>query len=270
MTDSPTPPEYPILEFDPSREAVIEPTRLVEPIGISEYSVPCFFEDVLSSLHASGSAKEVAVIKTELGKRSIYEVQFDQSRLVVFHPGVGGPLAAISLEKVIALGCRRFVACSGAGVLRGSLALGQIIVPTSCIRDEGTSYHYLPPSREVEVSPQAIDAIVRVLDAQRREYVKGKTWTTDALYRETEDRVRRRTSEGCLAVEMEAASLVAVARFRRVPLGYIMYAGDDVSHADWDGRRWTAQPEIRETLFWLAAEACLSMDLGEHDGRESP
>ena len=85
----------------------------------------------------------------------------------------------------------------------------------------------------------------------------AKTWTTDAFYRETPAKVRRRREEGCLTVEMEAAAFFAVAQFRGVPFAQLLYGGDDVSGV-WDFRAWTTHA-VREELFWLAAEACLAL-----------
>jgi uridine phosphorylase len=133
-------------------------------------------------------------------------------------------------------------------------------VPIAAIRDEGTSYHYLPPDREVHPSPEAVQAIVKVLSDHEIPYRLGKTWTTDAPYRETPRKVLRRRAEGCLTVEMEAAAFFAVAQFRDVTIGQILYGGDDVSgEAEWDHRDWHSQFDVRERLFWLAAEACLQL-----------
>ncbi|HSD83870.1 MAG TPA: purine-nucleoside phosphorylase, partial [Anaerolineae bacterium] len=90
-------------------------------------------------------------------------------------------------------------------------------------------------------------------------YRVGKTWTTDAPYRETPTKITARQGEGCSVVEMEAASLLAVAQFRDVRLGQILYGGDDLSGSEWDNRRWQSRREVRENLFWLAAEACLAL-----------
>jgi purine-nucleoside phosphorylase len=101
--------------------------------------------------------------------------------------------------------------------------------------------------------------IREVLDERNIPYVEGKTWTTDAPYRETQQMVDLRRAEGCAAVEMEAASLMAVAQFRGVAFGQILYAGDDLSGDEWDTRGWQSRKEIREKLFWLAADACLRL-----------
>ncbi len=251
--------DYPILEFDPAREAVLEPSQIRGPIDVPEHAVPCFFQEVIEKVCGEGRATELTRLVAEHGPHPLYELDVEGRRLAVFNPGVGAPLAAGFLEEVIALGCRKFVACGGAGSLVPETGVGHVVVPTSAVRDEGTSYHYLPPGREVEAHPGAVAAVEEVLRRRGVAYTLGKTWTTDGLYRETHEKVRRRREEGCLMVEMEAAAFFAVARFRRVAFAQLLYAGDDVSGPVWDHRDWNEQASVRERLFWLAAEACLSL-----------
>jgi len=251
--------EYPILEFDPTVQAVIEPQYIVQAIDAPEHCIVCFFQDVINKLNHDGKTKVIAQLKSEMGTHPVHELEVDGKRLALLHPGVGAPLAAALLEEVISLGCSKFIACGGAGVLDNRFDVGQIIVPSSAIRDEGTSYHYLPPSREVEASPEGIAAIEAVLQRHHRDYVLAKTWTTDGVYRETPAKVQLRKSEGCLTVEMEAAAFFAVARFRDVTFAQVLYAGDQVNIDKWDPRHWHERTSLREELFWLAAEACLSL-----------
>ena len=251
--------DAPILEFDPSPTAVIEPTGHIEPIDIPPHAILCFFQDVIEKVVAEHDGRAIDHVVSEFGRNPIYELAFRDRRLAVVHPGVGAPLAASFLEELIARGCRTFIACGGAGVLVPDVALGHVIVPTAAIRDEGTSYHYLPPGREVEPTRQAVDAIVGTLERHHVPHVTGKTWTTDGLYRETRGKLERRVAEGCLTVEMEAAAFFAVAAFRGVSFGQLLYAGDDLSGDAWDDRRWDAHAPGRELLFRLAAEACLTL-----------
>ena len=144
-------------------------------------------------------------------------------------------------------------------MLNRDIAVGHVVIPESAVRDEGTSYHYLPPSREVMGDPAAIRTLERVLQRHHVPYIVGKTWTTDAFYRETPDKVARRRAEGCLTVEMETAAFFALAQFRQVTLGQLLYGGDDVSGDDWDHRDWEKRTSVRERLFWLALEACLEL-----------
>jgi uridine phosphorylase len=243
---------YPILEFDEDRAAVIEPHALLPRGRLPVRGVACFFQDVIERVCEANGAKELFRLKAEHGTQPIYELDHLGERLAIFHPGVGGPLAAGWLEEVIAMGVRKVMVCGGAGTLIPELTVGHVIVPTAAVRDEGTSYHYLPPGREIEVDASVVGSIEDVLRERDVTYVRGKTWTTDAIYRETRARARRRRDEGCIVVEMEAASLLAVARFREVQLGYLLYAGDSLAGGDWDNRRWQ-EHSGREWLFWLAA-----------------
>ncbi|HEY3473439.1 MAG TPA: nucleoside phosphorylase, partial [Anaerolineales bacterium] len=150
-------------------------------------------------------------------------------------------------------------ACGGCGALEKDIAVGHIIVVSAAVRDEGVSYHYLPPDREVAAHPGAVRALANTLDRRGLPYRLGKTWTTDAPYRETVRKIARRKEEGCLTVEMESAALMAVAQFRNVVFGQALYGGDDLSGIEWDNRAWQSRSDIRESLFWLSADACLTL-----------
>lgn len=253
------PSEYPILEFDPARKAIIEPSCPADATDTPQRGVVCFLGNVLNDVVAACPSRELSPFRSEMGTLPVYEIEWRGERLAAFHPGVGSPLAAARIEEMIARGCRAFVACGACGVLDGQIACGHVIVPRSAVRDEGTSYHYLPPHEQAVASPQALAAIEAALNARGCPYVVGTTWTTDAFYRETRARVQRRREQGCLCVEMEAAAMFAVAQFRGVTLGHILYAGDDVSGHEWDSRQWSEQSDVRRALFELAADACLRL-----------
>ena len=251
---------FPILEFDPTPKAIIEPGEQVAALDVPKHCVLTFFSEVLDKLHTEGKAKIITSHRWADKDRHLYELEYQGKRFAAIHPGVGASLTCGILEEIIARGCRKFIACGGCGVLDQDIVVGGLIVPTAAVRDEGTSYHYLPPGREVAPSPEALSAIEKTLAARNIPYHLGKTWTTDAPYRETPEKVRLRRAEGCLTVEMEAAAFFAVAQFRNVILGQILYGGDDVSgEGEWDHRDWHNQFSIREKLFWLAAEACLQL-----------
>ncbi|MGE5431474.1 MAG: nucleoside phosphorylase [Syntrophomonadaceae bacterium] len=248
---------YPILEFDPAKEAVLEPTSHIKPVEVSEYCVFSFFRDVIEKVAREIPVRIVKVLNSEMGKHPLYEMDFKGKKIAFFHSPVGAPFAAAALEEVIAVGCRKFIACGGSGVLDSSIHCGKVVVPYSALRDEGTSYHYLPPSREVEADPEAVQAIKDTLDDNKIDYISTRTWTTDAVYRETRGIINKRKAEGCLVVEMEAAAFFAVAKFRGVKFGQVLYGGDDISCEEWDHRDWSKQKDVRERLFWLSVEACL-------------
>ena len=93
------------------------------------------------------------------------------------------------------------------GVLDDDKVKDKLIIPISAIRDEGTSYHYIAPSPEIEADPRSIQILESVLSNCGYLYVKGKTWTSDAIYRETLPLIQERKQEGCIAVEMECGGI---------------------------------------------------------------
>jgi len=249
--------DYPILEFDENKEAVIEPSKVLKPIDIPERCVLACLYEVIDKLVENKKTKFLHNIESEIGLFPVYEIYAYDKPLAIMHPGVSAPFGAAVLEELIALGCKKFIACGGAGVLQKDIGTGMVVVVNSAIRDEGTSYHYLPPSREVKANPKVVEVIEKVLQKHKIKYLIGKTWTTDGYYRETKDKIALRKSEGCLTVEMEASALLAVSQFRNVEFGQILGAGDDVSGEEWDQRYCSERASHREKLFWLAVESCL-------------
>jgi uridine phosphorylase len=257
------PEDAPILDFDPARDAVLEPHLAITKFDLPRHVVLCFFRKTIATFVEALGGREIGRLASELGSYPVFEVELLGGRVAVAQAGVGAPLAAGWLDELITLGGRAFIAAGGAGVLVPGLVLGQVIVPTAAVRDEGTSYHYLPASREVGPSSDALDAIVATLAAHGVPHVTGKTWSTDGIYRETRDKVRRRVAEGCLTVEMEAAAFFAVAQFRGVSFGQMLYAGDDLSGEAWDGRGWLHHESGRDVLLRLAAEAVLRIEVAD-------
>jgi uridine phosphorylase len=250
---------YPILEYDTSSEDKAEPSRTIKPRDVPEHCFISFFREVNKKIIAEAQAKVVVPNCWEDGEHPIYEITQSGRRLAFFHPGVGAPSAAGLLEEAIAFGCRKFTGVAGAGALIKELTVGKPILVESAVRGEGLSYHYLPTRREIKAQADVVRALRTTLEARRVPFVSGKTWTTDAPYRETQSVIDACRAEGCLTVEMEAASLMAVAQFRRVLLGQILYGGDDLSDENRDKRGWQSRREVRASLFCLAADACLVM-----------
>lgn len=251
-----TNPVLPILEHTYDTESKLEPSRLYEPRDVPEVCVVTFFGEVIAKVVAQYGARVVVPNRWEDGPHPLYEMEHRGQRVAFMHPSVGAPIAAGLLEEAIAFGCTKFIVIGGAGVLRKGMDVGGLILVSSAVRDEGLSYHYLPPAREVPANRDVVNRLADALHRRGIPYLKAKTWTTDAPYRETQALIDARTEEGCVTVEMEAAALMAVAQFRKVLLGQILYAGDDLSGEEWDGRGWQSRAEIRESLFWLAADVC--------------
>jgi uridine phosphorylase len=249
----------PLSEHDDAPRAFIEPTEHIARRDVPEACVITFFGDVVDRLVERRGARILVENPWEDGPHPLLEVEHDGQRLAVLRSGVGAPLAGALLEEVIAMGCRYFIVCGGAGTLHKDLTLGHFVVVSSALRDEGTSFHYLPPGRQIEADREARRTLEAVLTSRHAPFVSGLTWTTDAPYRETPDKIAARRDEGCLVVEMEAAALAAIARFRNVPLAQVVYCGDDLAGESWDHRSWQSLSDVREDLFDLAATAALAL-----------
>ena len=141
--------------------------------------------------------------------------------------------------------------CGGGGVLDKNIEVGQILVVDGAIRDEGFSYHYIEPSRYIYTEPEVTEKIIRYLEAHSISYIRGLTWTTDAVFRETKDKVKQRKAEGAKIVEMEQAGCIAVAQYRGFSYGALIYGGDDVSSKEWSDRGWRSRDGIRFDLVTL-------------------
>ena len=236
--------------IEPSRRF---PNAFLPEVGVLHFFprlTPGFEEMAVESHRGAGSA---------IGADPILVLEHQGQRLAVASPGVGGPLAAVALEEMIALGCRRFVVCGGAGGLLPGHELGALVLVEKALRDEGVSHHYLRPGREVETEAGALEKAAEVMSGAGVRFRQGATWTTDALYRETASRIERRRASGALTVEMEAAALLAVAQFRQVPLVPLLCCGDDLGSESWDFRDWTSAVDLHERVFWLAVRLALAL-----------
>lgn len=240
--------DYPICEFDADRSSLIAPADFLEKI-LPERCVITFFRKELDELVAEKQLPVIGRLHSEVVDLPIYRYSDD---ICVTMPFCAAPGAASTLEELYAMGSQRFLVCGGAGSLREGSRLGEIILPTAAVRDEGTSYHYLAPSREVVCHPGAVKTLMAGLEQLGIPYTAGKTWTTDAMYRETPGMIRRRRKEGCVTVEMEAAAFFAVSRYYDIPLAQLLYAGDDVSGREWDTRNWNSQESLRTNLLRTA------------------
>jgi uridine phosphorylase len=249
---------FPILEFDPDSKEIISPSMYNERLENAEYCVICFFKEVIEKVAQEHHAKKKAILKSETGENPIYEIIYKDKHVAFYHSYVGAPLAAGFMEEAIAHGYTKFVACGAAGVLDSNIKDGTIIIPSSAVRDEGTSYHYMKPSREIELSRYVVDKLSDNLIQQNIPYIIAKTWTTDAFYRETEKIRDKRRDEGCLTVEMECSAFAAVAKFRNVLFGQYLYGGDDIGGIEWDNRNWEKN-NVRESLFWMSMNACIAL-----------
>ncbi|MEI6700808.1 MAG: nucleoside phosphorylase [Actinomycetota bacterium] len=251
-------PALPLIEDDLEHPGLIS-APATSTVALPTRTVLCFFQDVIENLVAAGTLTEIHQLRSEIGINPIYAMEVQGETIAVVHPGVGAPLAAAFLEEMVASGTTHVVAVGGAGALVPELVLGHPMVVTEAVRDEGTSFHYLAPSRSVTSDPHGVDVLTGLLQERGIEHLMAKVWTTDAIYRETRTRVERRIGEGCVAVEMEAAAFMAVARFRKISFAQLLYAGDSLAGEVWDERDWMDHSSSRTAMFHLATQAVIRL-----------
>jgi uridine phosphorylase len=250
--------QLPLTENDHEEPGIIEGYMLHDVRDdVAPVAVLCFFNEVLEHLAGQGVIKPVYTLRSEIGLNPVYEYTSEHGTVAVVHPGVGAPLAAGITEEMAAVGVTTFVACGGAGALVDALALGQVMVVASAVRDEGTSFHYAAPSRIIEADTLGVRVLGRTMRELGRPFFVGRTWTTDAFMRETRSRVQRRIDEGCAMVDMESSAFIAVARYRHLRFAQLLYAGDSLAGETWDYRNWDSASDVREALFFASARAAL-------------
>lgn len=247
----------PLFEFDPSQQAVINPSVHRARLGFPAHAVMCWFGNTVAE--RTEHLEPVHHIPFEHGAHAIHVVEHRGVPVALVCPGVGAPASASTMEVLIALGATNIIGCGGAGIVQPGFDVGHVIIPTGAVRDEGTSYHYAPADAQVVPHPRALAAIDDVLSEAGVPHDRGLVWTTDAFFRETAAKVARRRDEGCLAVEMEAAAMFAVAAFRGAAYAQLLYAGDDVSAEEWDPRSWDQQLGARNGLLDLALDAVIRL-----------
>ncbi len=245
--------EYPIMEFDDEIDALINPTHLRKKYGAlpTDKLVITFFREVIDALLAEDSIYEYQTIR---GENSLVLYKYRDADVMLIHGTVGCPACAGFMEDLIGLGIRKIMFCGGGGVLDANIQVGELLVVEGAIRDEGLSYHYAPPSRIIYVQQDVQDKICAWLKKQNIPHLRGLTWTTDAFYRETRQRILARKKEGAKIVEMEQSGCIAVAQFRNVKYGAIIYGGDDVSAQVWDSRSWRSRESIRSSLVGICKD----------------
>lgn len=245
--------KYPICEFDISKNPLIQPANFLIK-SLPEKCVITFFRKELEQFVSENNLSVIGYLNSEVLDIPIYEYVYGENNLCITMAFCGAPGAAVAIEELHAMGCEKFIICGGAGALTKDSKVGEIIIPVSAVRDEGTSYHYLEPSREVECHKETVETVISCLKQMGIPFTTGKTWTSDAIYRETPDMVELRRNEGCITVEMEAAAFFAVSQYYDIPLAQLLYAGDDVSGEEWDSRDWNMRKNIRYNLISTAIE----------------
>ena len=241
--------------FDNHTEAKINPYFNENAVEL-DVCILTFSRVIEEYVLASYPCEKVGETRDAADTRTLYRFDYKGKKVGFFKTYVGAPACVGSIETAFSqIRTRRFVVFGGAGCLNKAIAHGKVMVPTEAYRDEGTSYHYAPASDYIPIKNHAL--VSAFMKANAIPYVEGKTWTTDAFYRETVGNFEKRKSEGCICVEMEGAAVQALCDFRSLDC-YLFYTGGDLLDAPtWTERRREGQIEGTQhdaTHFEIALE----------------
>ncbi len=247
-----------LLEYDSEQSAVVAPDHEGLDINLPTVAVFAFcgeaVDEFAKSHHASVAAEFLSITK----KYPIYVLTVNGREICLCQAPCGAAPATQILDWLIAYGVKKVISIGSCGVLC-DLPENFFLLPYQALRDEGTSFHYLPASRYIRLNAKMVSAIEEYFNSHDIPYKKCMTWTTDGFFRETKKKVLARKEEGCDAVEMECAALASCAEFRGVQFGQFFFTADSL-HAidDYDEREW-GSASLRPALK-LALDIALSLN----------
>ena len=180
----------------------------------------------------------------------VYTGFFEDMPVALAGPMLGAPQAILALEKLIALGVRDVVAVGWCGSLQANVHIGDVVLPSGAVSEEGTSKHYPVCVPDPGPSEALLNPLREALGAGGFEVREGRVWSTDAPYRETVGKILGYQAQGVLAVDMEASALFTVAHFRKIRLAMALVVSDDLSDLSW--KHGFREPRFLETRERLA------------------
>ena len=249
--------EIPILEFDTDKTAVINPTHEKLGLKLPKKCVFAFLGEYITEYARKTETVKVSEFLSMTKRYPIYITKYKGEEIVLCEAPVGAAAAAQILDWLIGYGVREIISAGSCGALE-KFDEGTFLVPHKALRDEGTSYHYAPPSRFMEIDERARKAIEETIFEHKMKYSEVISWTTDGFFRETKEKVAYRKSEGCSVVEMECSALAAVSAFRGATFGMIFYTADSLADVDkYDERNWGGN--AYEYALTLCLEAVLKL-----------
>lgn len=216
------------------------------------------FQDVVQKFHCT----EVGYISTATLERNIYILNYKNTELTFFMAGVSGPWISADIEELHAQGVEKFIIFGNCGVLDANIEDCSIIIPTKAFREEGTSYHYIEESDIIDTNPKYINEFIEILTKYDFNYTKGYTWTTDAFYRETREKINYFKNKGAVCVEMEGSVIASVCKKLNIDYFTFYYAGDNLDSTEWDERSLSGLVNIdkKKEVMLLALELALKLN----------
>lgn len=220
--------------FDNVSEAIITPRAFFgEKKNICDTAILTFSREIYATVLEKYPNEVVGEIQAANHVKPLHLVTVDGTGVIFYISEIGSALASTDVIEVNwKTGAENFIMFGSAGALAPELTTGKYVIPTESYRDEGMSYHYAPPADYIKVRNAGF--LEKLFTEKRIPFISGKAWTTDAVYMETREHVRRRKEEGCLAVEMELAGVQAVCDYYGFELYDFLATGDVVDQPEYN------------------------------------
>lgn len=241
-----------INSFDITSEPILCPSHLSKPIeGFPETLIVTLSRYMLNTFLQHYTCRSTGSM---LDGRTMYETTYENKPIAFFRTSMGAPPTVALVEEAIAYGARKVLIFGSCGMLAGGLE--SIVVPTHAYRDEGTSYHYAPADVGDFIEVKTAERLSKLLEELGIPHSKGKTWSTDAVFRETLRNMELRRAAGCIVVEMECSGVMAMADFRGIEAYQFLYTTDNLDTKGWERRTLGMMPTDTKTKY-----AKLALDL---------
>jgi len=211
-----------------NKEGIHDPNIKLPHIGIGVFS-----KHLLNDMVKKFKCEKIGELMQE---RPIYILKYKNTTITLFLAGISGPWISKDIEELNINGVDTLIIFGNCGVLDRNIEDCSIIIPTKAFRDEGTSYHYLPDSEYVQLDNKYTKLFKEILKEYKFDYTEGATWTIDAFYRETKEKIELFKSKGAVCVEMEGASIGAICKYKKINYFTFYYAGDNLDSVEWEER----------------------------------
>jgi uridine phosphorylase len=233
-----------IDDFDDQSEEILQPDQRNQPIeNFPEIIVAPFYGDMVRKFAIDNGLRTIGNSRSLNGENYVYEYELHGIRMGLIMAPVGAPQCIATFEDLRIMGAKKFITFGSCGVLDNTIVRGKVAIPVAAVRDEGTSYHYQPATHEIQMPFSTLQLMRRALTRVNVPFIEGKTWTTDAIYRETRNTFEKRKQEGCSFVDMEASAILAWARFRKIEVYPFFTTADNL-----DSQMWEVRSDYRDEI----------------------
>lgn len=210
--------------------------KRLEKVLLPQTAIGVFSIKLLESIVEKFNCEKVGYFGGASFHRPVYVMRHNNKEFTLFNAGISGAWISSDIEDLNYNGVKKFIIFGNCGVLDKTIGDCQIIIPNKAFRDEGVSYHYLPDSESVELSSKYKNDFINILNNHSFDYIEGATWTIDAFYRETKDKIDYFRNKGAICVEMEGSVIAAVCQRKKLDYFTFYYAGDNLDSVEWERR----------------------------------